>query len=59
MRLAIDCLCFFTHRPPIRHQLYGYVATTFGARDAALVEADIDVYYDTAYWRGAGGECKV
>ncbi len=35
-------------------RLYGYVATTFGARPLAAVEADIDVYYDPAYWRGAG-----
>ena len=35
-------------------RLYGYVATTFGARPLAAVEGDIDVYYDPAYWRGAG-----
>ena len=35
-------------------RLYGYVATTFGTRPIATVEADIDRYYDAAYWRGAG-----
>jgi hypothetical protein len=35
-------------------RVYGYVATTFGTRALAAVEADIDVYYDAAYWRGAG-----
>jgi len=35
-------------------RLYGYVATGFGSRPLAAVQADIDRYYDPAYWRGAG-----
>lgn len=34
--------------------LYGYVATTFGTRPMAAVQAEIDLYYDAGYWRGAG-----
>ncbi|MEZ6089955.1 MAG: S8 family serine peptidase, partial [Pirellulaceae bacterium] len=34
--------------------VYGYVATGFALRDLNDVKADIDTYYDPAYWRGAG-----
>jgi hypothetical protein len=32
----------------------GYVATSYATRSLAAVEADVDLYYDPAYWRGAG-----
>jgi len=35
-------------------RMYGYVSTSFATRDMALVKADVDTYYDPAFWRGAG-----
>jgi hypothetical protein len=35
-------------------KLYGYVPTGYGTRPLSSVFADIDTYYDPAYWRGAG-----
>jgi hypothetical protein len=35
-------------------RLYGYVPTTYAARPLDALQADIDTYYDPAYWRGAG-----
>lgn len=32
----------------------GYVATGYAMRSLSEVEAEIDLYYDPAYWRGAG-----
>lgn len=34
--------------------VYGYVPTTFGERNIVDVKADVDTYYDPAYWRGSG-----
>ncbi len=34
--------------------VYGYVPTGFGIRNINDVKADVDTYYDPAYWRGAG-----
>ena len=32
----------------------GYIATSYAVRSLAEVEAEIDLYYDPAYWGGAG-----
>ena len=34
--------------------VYGYVTTSYATRTLAAVEAEVDKYYDPAFWRGAG-----
>ncbi len=34
--------------------IYGYVSTSFADRPIGDAKADVDRYYTTAYWRGAG-----